>query len=110
MAYRLDPSERSEVLAHLDYREKGGYDRLHIDLNFGSGDYVAGMTYHATEDNPNFLGDAASTDIARQVHASVGPSGPNIEYVLQLERALAEIDAVDQHVIDIAQHLRQLMR
>ncbi|MCB1692457.1 MAG: gamma-glutamylcyclotransferase [Pseudomonadales bacterium] len=108
MAYRLDPASREEVLEHLDYREKGGYDRLVVDIHFSGAPSVRGMTYHATDDNPNYLGEAQYEEIASQVIASRGPSGHNLEYVLRLDEALRAQGVIDAHVHEIAAVARDL--
>lgn len=105
-AYLLNPASRDEVLAHLDHREKGGYERLSLPLHFSETDWVNGTTYHATADNPEFLGQASVADIVAQVLSAAGPSGQNIEYVLHLDRALKELGASDAHVGEIAAVLR----
>ena len=106
MAYRIAPEHRGEVLAHLDYREKGGYRRNELPLYLRGQAPVTGITYHATEDNPNFLGAMDNLSIARQVVVSQGPSGHNVEYVLRLQEALSRLDADDPHVREIAEHVR----
>jgi len=105
-AYLLNPATRDEVLAHLDHREKGGYERLNLALHFSDSEWVDGITYHATADNPEFLGEAELGDIVAQVLASKGPSGLNTEYVLHLDQALEEMGAVDAHVREIASALK----
>ena len=105
-AYRLDPNRCKEVLTQLDYREKGGYERLQLRLYFNPDDWVNGITYHATEDNPNFLGEARHADIIAQVRASAGPSGLNSEYVLRLDQALKDMGVSDPHVSQIADAIR----
>lgn len=106
MAYRLDSDTHADALAHLDHRERGGYERLELDIHFAHGDLTTGITYHATPDNPNFLGNASSLAIVEQVLTAEGPSGPNTEYVLQLERALREMQTHDEHVFEIAKLVR----
>lgn len=107
MAYRLGDDHRQAVLDHLDYREKGGYERLQLRVCFADGSSVEGITYHATDDNRNYLGEAADDSIATQVLESSGPSGHNVEYVLELERALSEMNARDDHVSNIAAIVRR---
>lgn len=107
-AYRLDPVSRDDVLAHLDHREKGGYERLQLRLFFDETCEVSGITYHATADNPDFLGEANAADIVAQVLASAGPSGLNTEYVLRLDQALREMGASDPHVREIAAALKSV--
>ena len=83
MAYRVAPADRDAVLATLDHREKGGYDRREVTLHFRGRDPVAGLVYLATAENPNYLGPAPLEEIAAQVRASSGPSGDNVDYVEQ---------------------------
>ena len=106
MAYRLAEETRDDVLAHLDHREKGGYERLDIPVFLQDTRRVDGITWHATRENPNYLGVATPRDIAEQILRSKGPSGPNIEYLLKLEQALIEMNSEDPHVLEIADNLR----
>jgi cation transport protein ChaC len=46
-AYRLPPCEASNILARLDYREKGGYDRTKLSLTLSNGSTIEGITYIA---------------------------------------------------------------
>lgn len=105
MAYRIDPALAEDVLVQLDYREKGGYDRLAIELLI-DGSKQTGLTYFATPENPDYLGESALPDMVEQIMNAVGPSGTNIEYVLRLEEALLQFDQVDTHVSEIAEQLR----
>ncbi|MEO0615746.1 MAG: gamma-glutamylcyclotransferase [Pseudomonadota bacterium] len=93
-----------EVFEHLDYREKNGYSRLRVPLDLG-GDAVAGVTYVGHPDNPAFLGDAPLADVVKQVRRCVGESGSNVEYVVELDRALREMGAPDAHIAAIASQL-----
>lgn len=91
----------TDVFAHLDHREKNGYQRIQIDIEFGT-KKVTGVTYRAPEGNPAFLGPASPSDMAEQINRCSGPSGSNREYVLELAQALRELDVVDPHVFEIA--------
>jgi cation transport regulator ChaC len=103
MAYRIGRDDRDAVLATLDHREKGGYDRRRVTLHFREGAAVEGLVYLATPENPNYLGPAALDVIAAQVRASTGPSGGNVEYVESLARALRDMGADDEHVFALAE-------
>jgi len=112
MAYRVEDSEVDAVLARLDQREKGGYERVEAQLHFG--DLAApqrrtGLLYLATPGNPNYLGPASLEAIAGQVRASSGPSGANLEYVLRLAEALRQIcpdlDPASEEVLALAERL-----
>jgi cation transport regulator ChaC len=105
MAYLVTPEE----FAHLDYREKNGYLRLATEIRFEDGSSVEGLVYIATHENAAFLGPAGERDIARQIAASCGPSGPNSEYLLELAHALRELGKFDQHVFEIERHLAEFM-
>lgn len=94
MAYRIDDQDLEHVLSRLDDRERGGYERIEEELHFGDGarpSRSTGWLYLATSGNPNYLGPESLSAIARQVRASSGPSGENLEYVLRLADALREI-------------------
>ncbi|MCP5060545.1 MAG: gamma-glutamylcyclotransferase [bacterium] len=105
-AYRIAGSEIPDVMAHLDWREKGGYERAEESFHLREPEDIAeGVLYVATATNPNYLGPAPLGEIADQVRRSSGPSGPNPEYVLRLATALREMDAEDAHVFALAELL-----
>lgn len=105
-AFALPPDQRHDILAGLDHREQGGYQRLALPLHFVDGRKVQGVTWIATADNPNYLGPAPLPAIAAQVRSAVGPSGPNREYVLRLDEALRDDGHDDPHVRAIAELVR----
>jgi cation transport regulator ChaC len=103
--YRVAEARAEPVLAALDHRERGGFARHVVETHLpaagvggGSTAPVRALVYVATPDNPNYLGPAPLPAIAAQVRESVGPSGPNVEYVLELARALRAMGAEDAHV------------
>ncbi|MBB3118755.1 gamma-glutamylcyclotransferase [Pseudoduganella violacea] len=104
MAYLVTPEE----FAHLDHREKNGYLRLAVEIDFGDGDSVEGLVYIAAEDNAAFLGAASEEEIAQHIAAAVGPSGPNRDYLLHLAAALREMGHHDEHVFAIERYLAEL--
>ena len=107
-AYELPADDPDGVLAGLDHRERGGYDRVELDVFLselgGSGKRrcVRGLVYIAGPANPNYLGPASIDSIASQVASAVGPSGPNPEYVFELAASLRAMGADDAHVFDLA--------
>ena len=103
MAYLITP----QVFAHLDHREKNGYLRLAIGIDFDGGGSQQGLVYIATEDNAAYLGEAAERDIAQQIAAASGPSGRNRDYLLELADALRNLNKDDAHVFAIERHLAQ---
>ncbi len=104
LAFEVAPDAVEHVLTRLDYRERGGYVRLDLVLTDSRG--VArphgAITYVATPDNPNWLGDAALDAIAAQVETAAGPSGKNVDYVLALDARLRELGIEDAHVAALA--------
>ena len=97
MAYQVDES----TFAHLDYREKNGYERVDVHIRFADR-AVPGTVYVAAEDNPAFLGPASLDAIASHIRRSRGPSGSNKDYLLELAAALAALGAEDAHVEALA--------
>ena len=66
---------------------------------------VEAQVFVATADNPSFLGDAPLEALVAQIRAAVGPSGTNVEYVLELARALRAMGVSDPHVEELAGQL-----
>lgn len=81
----------TEVINHLDFREKNGYGRFETFF-FPIDDSKPKRTivYVADESNPSWNKDHDLNSIARQVLTSVGPSGANIAYVYNLCQAMRE--------------------
>lgn len=101
--YRIHGPLVTSVLEELDYREKNGYERVDLPIHLNDGRTVQGITYHATTDNPHFLGDAPLAEIARQIAASHGPSGSNKEYILELHHALLQNNIEDGHITSLVE-------
>ena len=109
MAYRANRS----VLSYLDHREKDGYTTHHVTFhphNESTPPFTV-LVYIATETNVEYLGPAPPDVIARHVAESRGPSGCNVEYVMNLARTIRELmpQANDQHLFDIESRLREIL-
>jgi glutathione-specific gamma-glutamylcyclotransferase len=114
VAYRVAEPDRDAVLAGLDHREQGGYERRVVEAWLDEDDdddggaaaggvaRVPALLYVATASNPEYLGPAPLEQIAGEVRRSHGPSGGNLDYVLALHRALAELGVEDAHVCALA--------
>lgn len=109
VAYRIDPGLADRVLRELDEREAAGFERLHRDLlDAPNGvSFAKALVYVASATNPHFLGPLHERDIASWVAKSHGPSGANVDYVLRLHDALAELGVRDPHVEEIVRWLRE---
>lgn len=115
MAYKLDREVLESTFEHLDHREKNGYERKTVPLELSvrsDEDYdgttitVEGVFYVAPLNNFAFLGDAPLHEMAHQIRHAHGPSGANIDYVLELDAALRDLGARDEHVHALAKLLR----
>ena len=107
VVYRVDARDREAVLATLDHREQGGFERQEVEVRLREPDAgsVGALVYVAGADNPNYLGPAPVSEIAAQVRRSVGPSGSNRDYVLCLAEALRALRGHDAHVFEVAEQV-----
>lgn len=109
MAYLVDRRAVEETFSQLDHREKNGYERHRVHLDFrGQEDHTEGVVYIAPLDNFAYLGPAPVKEMANQIHASSGPSGRNIDYLLELAEALRELKAEDEHVFELEKAVREI--
>ncbi|XP_018331524.1 putative glutathione-specific gamma-glutamylcyclotransferase 2 [Agrilus planipennis] len=113
VAYRIKEDDIEKVSAHLDYRERGGYSKRTVtfypkDSNKSS---LQLHVYIGTEDNYNYVGEAHEADIAKQIVDSAGPSGTNIEYILNLAKSMREIapNINDEHLYKIEMNVLKLL-
>jgi cation transport regulator ChaC len=95
-AFLIEPN----VFEHLDHREKNGYERHTVDTFFDDAQ-TSGVVYIAGTTNFAFLGDASLDEIAAHIKRCAGPSGTNINYLLELARTLRQLDISDQHVFEL---------
>lgn len=105
LAYQVARGAGEAVLAALDARESGGFERTAVEIHLRDGGLRRGLTYVAAPGNTNFLGPAALEAIAGQVRRARGRSGSNADYVLRLARALRGLGADDPHVFALAASL-----
>ena len=107
VAYLVPAEVVAATFENLDYREKNGYERYTVELQLEHQDpqkqvsATSAVTYIAPEHNHAYLGPAPVAELAAQIHTSTGPSGSNADYLLDLARALRELDAHDPHVFEL---------
>ncbi len=109
VVYRVRRGAEASVLAQLDHREKGGYEQMWAAVRLAApanGERVRALTYIARDDNAEYLGPATPRTIAMQIRESRGPSGDNLEYLLELAESLKALGIHDQHVNEIEQCLK----
>ncbi|XP_048330940.1 gamma-glutamylcyclotransferase 2-3 isoform X3 [Ziziphus jujuba] len=110
----LEPAD-GEV-CHLEVREKQYDKKAYLDFfteSMATTPAISGvMVYIASPDkktNVNYLGPASIEEIAKQIVQAEGPSGPNRDYLFQLEKALLQFGCKDKHVIDLAGEVRRIL-
>lgn len=108
MAYRLHADIVAATFEQLDYREKNGYERHPVELNFEDGSSTPGLVYIAQAGNFAFTGDAPLEELAEVIAKSIGPSGNNWNYLYELAAALRELDINDDHVFELEAVVRKL--
>ncbi|CAN6927162.1 unnamed protein product [Brassica oleracea] len=145
VAYKITKEEdKKDALLHLEVREKQ-YDQkeyldFFTDINDSEPAVSGVMVYIASPDkksNNNYLGPAPFEDIAKQIVKAEGPSGPNRDYLFNLEEALVQLGKnsfffiyshvfrvlvskihvcssnqpgfKDKHVTDLATHVRLIL-
>ena len=91
--YTVPPHLVKECLEELDFREKGGYERDVIDvIEDDTGKTVQALLYRGSPDNPAFW-PRALLDLkfaAAVMSVAVGPSGPNCDYLFNLDHFLTD--------------------
>ena len=102
-AYRIARERSYAVLAELDEREREGYVRTSVEVEFNQAPYghVRALVYQARAENPGFVPDPDNWRIAQIVRSAHGPSGDNASYVRRLAHALRELGEDDPHVFAI---------
>ena len=101
MAYLIDDSVAESTFEGLDHREKNGYERHAVRLEFRDGDARDGVVYIAPAGNHAYLGPAPEAEMVEQIRHSAGPSGANIDYLRDLAAVLRELEIDDSHVFGL---------
>lgn len=109
VAYRLSADTAHNIFDALDHREKNGYERLELCATTPNQRQLNTITYVATPDNFAYLGPAPLTALSKQIANSIGPSGPNTEYLFELANALRALEVDDAHVFELEQQVRTLL-
>lgn len=109
MAYRVAAADAPEVMAGLDHREKGGYERHRVPVELGTASVTATM-YVGLATNPDFVGPAPLREMAEQIIASRGPSGPNVDYVTRLAEALRDMGVSHDAAFALEAEIQVMMR
>lgn len=84
-----------------------------VEGKLGEGDLpnqINCLVYIGLPTNPQFLGPQDPQALAEHIVRSRGPSGENMEYLYQLETALAGLsrESGDEHISDLARRCRDV--
>ncbi|KAJ3411939.1 hypothetical protein HDV05_001464 [Chytridiales sp. JEL 0842] len=116
VVYKVFPEDIPSVKAHLDHREKNGYETLKVEVlrdDVEGRVLVKGATiYVASTDNHAFLGPRSVKEMATQILESQGASGRNLDYFLNLCRAVRVISSnhPDNHLAILESEVRRLAK
>jgi len=66
--------------------------------------------YIANEKNTNYTGPVSPEAIADKIYKCVGPSGPNIDYLLNLAHSMRKMHVVDEHVVELENIVLNLVK
>lgn len=111
VVFELDDANADEILAQLDVRESGGYVRGREALEHPDGRaFGEAWVWIAHPGNESWAGEAPDDALRDQIHRAHGPSGANLEYVLELADALTREGIDDADIAALAQSLRALPR
>ena len=97
-AFRAPRAQWQAIVAELDHRERNGYTRIPVALEFEDGERATAFTYVAGPDNPSFVGPAPLPAMVKQIAHAIGPSGSNREYLTRLAEYLHELNIHDDEV------------
>lgn len=110
--YCIPAEEADVILKNLDYREKGGYTREDVDVYIRGQDEPVvqkAILYIGTHKNVNYVGETPVELIADTIYKSVGPSGPNIDYLLNLADSMRKMNVIDPHVFELERLVRDFV-
>jgi len=111
--YCVPDDDADVILRNLDYREKGGYVREEVDVFIRGVDtpfVKKAVLYMATEKNTNYIGETPLQQLADRIYKSVGPSGPNVDYLFNLAECLKKMNVNDEHVFELDKLVRTLIK
>jgi len=113
VAYYIEDSVwEGGVRDQLDHREKGGYTQ-HVTLFYPEDTNMEPVTvtlYLGDKDHRQYAGPDSLENMASLILRSVGPSGPNKDYLYNLNLAMKELvpHVVDKHLEELDAKVREL--
>ncbi len=116
IAYKVKPEDIPETMANLERREIDGYKTYKVGFfPADTSDHSSTMqviVYIATETNPSYLGPAVTGVMAQHILKSRGLSGCNVEYAMELAKAMREIapHVHDNHLFELEAEIKLLLQ
>lgn len=127
VAYEIHSDNMQKTFEYLNVREKCGYSLKQVVfypnyksvINENQG-YFDCLCYFANEDNPYYSPDNNAVMVSNQIYRSIGPSGPNKEYLFNLCETLRiftqyhsndEKDTIlkhDSHLFELENYVKKL--
>ena len=98
VAFMVAAADHDQIMTQLDRREKNGYERIALALEFDDGTAADGITYVAGPRNPSFVGPAPLEEMVEQIASAIGPSGRNSDYLIALAETLRDLCVYDDEV------------
>lgn len=111
LAYRLPEDSLREELELLWKREMltGCYRPLWCELECAEGGYLTALVFVINPDHPLLEQDTCIQSVAPLIARARGPLGTNAQYLFSLERELQHYGMPDDHLIALAQRVRELL-
>lgn len=110
VAYYIEPENVKQVVDYLEIREQNGYTThkvpfhilndyesdhkvlKHLPTDIDGNRFINSSIYIGTIDNEAFIGPEDISDTAKVIKTTVGPSGPNLEYLKNLTESIKILD------------------
>ncbi|KAI3641267.1 hypothetical protein MIR68_000739 [Amoeboaphelidium protococcarum] len=114
VAYKISDRDRDDVLKRLDHREKHGYVTERVQFHVHDSDECLQevLVYIGTSQNEAFVGHTPVADLARHILNSKGPSGYNLEYLLELHHSHGRLYPLvaDHHLDALVEEIQRLIQ
>ncbi len=105
----IPPDKATSVIEELDFRERGGYNRQYIDVQFQentpyhkAGEIGKALVYTGMITNPNFYLPKSKLEAINIISAATGKSGENCEYLFKLLMFNQYNNLCDEYVQELA--------
>ena len=114
VAYHIEDAVwQGGVRDQLDHREKGGYTQhtaVFYPQDTADTEPLSVTLYLGDRTHPQYAGPDSLDTMARTILTTVGPSGPNIDYLYNLCQAMRDLvpHYTDPHLDELEQRVRQL--